>query len=69
MVGSQKIVPDLETALRRLLDYALFWEDTQVRKVMNIASFVGNIVLIEREWIRCWNERDPGSTADSDQER
>src|SRR6266516_4105579 len=51
VVGSQKIVPDLEMALRRIRDYVLPWEDSQVRKVMNIGSFVGKILLIEREWI------------------
>jgi hypothetical protein len=51
VVGSQKIVPDLETALRRIRDYVLPWEDSQVRKVMNIGSFIGKILLIEREWI------------------
>jgi LUD domain len=51
VVGSQKIVPDLETALRRVRNYVLPWEDAQVRKVMNIGSFVGKILLIEREWV------------------
>jgi hypothetical protein len=51
VVGSQKIVPDLETALRRIYNYALPWEDAQVRKVMNIGSFVGKILLVEREWV------------------
>ncbi len=51
VVGSQKIVPNLETALRRIHDYVLPWEDAQVSKVMNIGSFVGKILLIEREWV------------------
>ena len=51
VVGSQKIVPNLETALRRIRDYVLPWEDAQVRKVMNIGSFVGKTLLIEREWV------------------
>ena len=51
VVGSQKIVPNLETALRRIHDYVLPWEDAQVRKVMNRGSFVGKILLIEREWV------------------
>jgi hypothetical protein len=51
VVGSQKIVPDLETALRRIRDYILPWEDAQVRKAMNIGSFVGKILLIERECV------------------
>ena len=49
VVGSQKIVPDLETALRRIRDYVLPWEDSQVRKVMNIGSFVGKLLIVERE--------------------
>ena len=51
VVGSQKIVPNLETALVRIRDYVLPWEDAQVRKVMNIGSFVGKTLLIEREWV------------------
>ena len=51
VVGSQKIVPDLETALRRIHDYVLPWEDTQVRQVLNMGSFIGKTLLIEKEWI------------------
>ena len=50
VVGSQKIVPDLETALRRIREYVLPWEDAQVRKVMPSGSFVGKILIVEREW-------------------
>lgn len=51
VVGSQKIVPDLETALRRVHEFVLPWEDAQVRKVMNTGSFVGKTLIIEREWM------------------
>src|SRR5437588_510032 len=51
VVGSQKIVPNLETALRRIREYVLPWEDEQVRKVMNTGSFVGKTLIIEREWV------------------
>src|ERR1700680_475679 len=51
VVGSQKIVPNLETALKRIRDYVLPWEDAQVRKVMNIGSFVGKLLIVEREWV------------------
>jgi L-lactate utilization protein LutC len=51
VVGSQKIVPDLETALRRVREYVLPWEDAQVRKVISSGSFVGKILIVEREWI------------------
>jgi hypothetical protein len=49
VVGSQKIVPDLETALRRINNYVLPWEDAQIRKLLNRGSFVGKILLVERE--------------------
>jgi len=49
VVGSQKIVPDLETALRRIHHYVLPWEDAQIRRLINRGSFVGKILLVERE--------------------
>ena len=51
VVGSQKIVPDLETALKRIHEYVLPWEDAQLRQVLNIGSFVGKTLLIEREGV------------------
>ena len=51
VVGSQKIVPDLETAVRRIHDYVMPWEDTQVRQVLNMGSFIGKTLLIEKEWV------------------
>lgn len=51
VVGSQKIVPDLDTALRRIRDYVLPWEDAQVRKTVPTGSFVGKILIVEREWV------------------
>ena len=51
VVGSQKIVPDLETALRRVREYVLPWEDDQVRKMIPSGSFVGKILIVEREWV------------------
>jgi hypothetical protein len=51
VVGSQKIVPDLDAALRRIREYILPWEDAQVRSAVPTGSFVGKILLIEREWV------------------
>jgi hypothetical protein len=50
VAGSQKIVPDLETALRRIRDYLLPLEDERVFQGANIHSFVGKTLIIEREW-------------------
>ena len=51
VVGSQKIVPDLETALQRVREYVFPWEDAQVRQMMPSGSFVGKILIVEREWV------------------
>ena len=51
VVGSQKIVPDLDAALQRMREYILPWEDAQVRPLVPTGSFVGKILIIEREWI------------------
>jgi L-lactate utilization protein LutC len=52
VVGSQKIVPDLETAFRRIREHVQPWEEEQVRKPANIGTFVGKILIIEREWVK-----------------
>ncbi len=51
VVGSQKIVPDLETAMRRVREYVLPWEDVQVRKMVATGSFIAKTLIIEREWM------------------
>jgi hypothetical protein len=50
VVGSQKIVPNLDAALRRIREYILPWEDAQVRPTVPTGSFVGKILIIEQEW-------------------
>jgi hypothetical protein len=51
VVGSQKIVPDLETAMKRIREYVLPWEDALVRQRLPAGSFVGKVLIIEREWV------------------
>jgi L-lactate utilization protein LutC len=51
VVGSQKVVPDLDSAFARIREYVLPWEDSQVQAAMGINSFVGKILIIEREWV------------------
>lgn len=55
VVGSQKIVPDLETALQRIRNYALPDEDARIRSAGGRSavsgSFVGKMLIVEREWI------------------
>jgi hypothetical protein len=45
-------VPDLETAFKRIREHVQPWEDAQLRAAANIGTFVGKILIIEREWIK-----------------
>lgn len=49
VVGAQKVVPDLETALRRIRTYCLPRETDRLRQEMGRDSFIGKILIIERE--------------------
>jgi hypothetical protein len=51
VVGSQKIVPDLDTALKRIREHVFAWEDARVRERLGIGTIIGKILIIEREWI------------------
>lgn len=50
VVGSQKIVPDLETALKRIHEHVFLWEDERLRERLGVGTIVGKVLLIEREW-------------------
>ena len=50
VVGSQKVVPDLETALRRIRDHVLPYEDDLVMSRMGVHTILAKVLLIEREW-------------------
>jgi len=51
VVGSQKIVPDLDKALRRIDEHVFPYEDTTVRQRLNMGTFIGKVLIIRREWI------------------
>jgi LUD domain len=51
VVGSQKIVPDLEAALRCIREHVFPWEDARVRETMGIGTLLSKVLLIEREWL------------------
>jgi LUD domain len=51
VVGSQKIVRDLDEAIRRIDEQVFPYEDAMVRKRMNRGTFIGKVLIIRREWI------------------
>jgi hypothetical protein len=48
VVGAQKIVPDLETGLRRIEEYCYPMEDARARKAYGIPSGVNNVLIVNR---------------------
>jgi hypothetical protein len=51
VVGSQKIVSDLDEALRRIDEHVFPYEDAVVRRRLNMGTFLGKVLIIRREWI------------------
>jgi hypothetical protein len=49
IVGAQKVVPDLETALRRVRTYSLPREYDRIMKASGFQSFIGKLLILERE--------------------
>ncbi|MEN3615456.1 lactate utilization protein [Plantactinospora sp. ZYX-F-223] len=49
VVGAQKVVPDLETGLRRLRSYSLPKEHERIQRLYGQSSFLGRILILERE--------------------
>ncbi|HXH97571.1 MAG TPA: LUD domain-containing protein [Gaiellaceae bacterium] len=49
VVGAQKVVPDLDTALRRVRDYCLPLEDIRALKAYGQHSVVAKLLILERE--------------------
>jgi len=50
VVGSQKIVPELDAALRRVRDVVLPYENAQVRSRMGVDTVLEKVLVIYGEW-------------------
>ena len=50
VVGSQKIVPDLETALRRLREYVMPYEDMRLREQMGVGTKLTRVLIMEMDY-------------------
>ena len=51
IVGSQKIVPGLDEAMRRIQEYALPLEDERAQKAYGQGSFIGKELIFYREYL------------------
>jgi hypothetical protein len=50
VVGSQKIVPDLDAALRRVRDVVFPWENAQVRARLGVDTILEKVLVLYGEW-------------------
>jgi acyl-CoA hydrolase len=50
VVGSQKIVPDLDAAMARIRDVAFPYENAQVRARMGVDTILAKVLVIYAEW-------------------
>ena len=51
VAGSQKIVPDIDTALRRIHDHVFPYEDARLREQMGVSTTVARILIMERDFV------------------
>ena len=50
IVGSQKIVPDLDAALRRIRDVVFPYENAQVRSSLGVDTVLEKVLVTYGEW-------------------
>jgi hypothetical protein len=50
VVGSQKIVPDLDSALRRVKEHVEPYEDLRLREQAGVGTLLARILIMERDF-------------------
>jgi acyl-CoA hydrolase len=50
VVGSQKIVPDLDAAMRRIHEVVFPYEDARVRSTLGVGTKLEKVLLLRGEW-------------------
>lgn len=50
VVGSQKIVPDLDTALRRINEHVFPYEDARLREQFGLGTKLARLLILEQEF-------------------
>jgi hypothetical protein len=51
VVGSQKIVPDIDTAFRRIRDYVMPYEDARLRAQMGVGTKLARVLILEQDFM------------------
>ncbi len=51
VIGSQKIVPDLDGAFRRIQEHVFPWEDARLREAMGIGTKITRTLILEQDFM------------------
>jgi acyl-CoA hydrolase len=51
VIGSQKIVPDLDTAFRRIEEHVFPYEDARLREAMGVGTKITRTLILERDFV------------------
>ena len=51
VIGSQKIVPDLDTAFRRIKDHVFPYEDARLREQMGVGTKIARTLIIDEDFM------------------
>jgi len=51
VIGSQKIVPDLEAAFRRIRDYVFPYEDARLREQLGVGTKITRTLILESDFM------------------
>ena len=51
VIGSQKIVRDLDGAFRRIEEHVFPWEDARLRELMNIGTKITRTLILDRDFV------------------
>jgi hypothetical protein len=51
VVGSQKVVPDVDAAMRRIYEHVLPYEDARLREQLGIGTKVARVLILEQDFL------------------
>ena len=51
VIGSQKVVPDLDAAFRRIQEYVFPYEDARLREAMGVGTKIARTLILERDFV------------------
>jgi hypothetical protein len=51
VIGAQKMVPDLDTAFRRIQEYVFPYEDARLRETLGVGTQITRTLILERDFV------------------